>query len=391
MFIGLYIKKEMTHEITFRIYTGNKYVDINTVTESLSLESLLEIEEGVAFENSVYLREPDSLKPAEIRSFLTAMKGIEIVKNERFDAKIEVSLSDTASLTVNDNVLTLKLPIELVKNPKDRRRTLAGNLGLLYSLSLYLFEKKFGIVSYHSSALVDEKNRLVFINGGEASSGKSVIMLDYMSHYGRDSDYRVLSTEMGHFSIVNNELLAYCGSVFDNVSLFPDEPEKIKLMSKLFPDTRLPDPDIKTEVRGTDGSVKIAVSVKDYYARKMCYSSKNGYKLVYLMPGIKMGKKNKAPVLMEADEFTGLFSSLVGVARQKLGQKQPSWIYNEQASLLIPAWFLAGEQNAEAETIEKSLKEDFLRAVVKIEGSPLDFNRKPGEYWRKISDLLDLK
>jgi hypothetical protein len=380
----------MTGESIFRVYAGGRYVDIKTIAEGLSIEDLLEMEEGRILEKSVYLREPDSMIPSEIRSFLTAMREIEIVESEKVDATIKVSLSNAASLSVIDDELVLKLPDNLVKNPKDRRRTLAGNLGLLYSLSLFLFEKKYGIVSYHSSALVDEKNRLVFINGGEASSGKSVVMLEYMSHYGRDSDYRVLSTEMGHFSIVNNEFTAYSGSVYDNVSLFPNEPEKIRLMNRLFPDAKLPDPDTEVEVRGTDGSVKIAVSVKDYYARQMCYSSKEGYKLVYLMPTIKMGKKTENPVVMKEDEWGGLFSSLVGVARQKLGQKQPSWIYNEEAALLLPAWFLAGEQEVEARTIENSLKDEFLKAVIKIEGSPLDFNRNPGEYWGKIRDVLDL-
>jgi len=162
-------------------------------------------------------------------------------------------------------------------------------------------------------------------------------------------------------------------------------------MNRLFPDSRLPDPNMETEVRGTDGSVKTAVSVKDYYACKPCYSSKNGYKLIYLMPAIKKGKKTKDPLVVEVDEFSGLFSSLVGVARQKLGQKQPSWIYNEEASLLLPVWHLAGEQNMEAKTIENSLKKDYLKAVVIIEGTPLDFNKKPGEYWRKIIDALNLK
>ena len=50
----------MANEITFRIYTGNKYVDIKILTEGVSLEKLLEIEEGEHLENSVYLREPDS-------------------------------------------------------------------------------------------------------------------------------------------------------------------------------------------------------------------------------------------------------------------------------------------------------------------------------------------
>ncbi len=382
----------MADEIVFRIFAGDKYVDIKTMTEDISIESLLEVEEGGGLENSVYLREPNSINPSEIRSFLTAMKGIKIIKTDNFDALVKVFLSDAPSLrVVDDEVFELTLSKKLIERPRDRRRTLAGNLGLFYSLSLYLFEKKFGIVSYHSSAMVDEKNRLVFINGGEASSGKSVIMLDYMSYYGRDTDYRVLSTEMGHFSIRNEEFVAYAGAVFDNISLFPDEPEKMRLMNDLFPGTGLPDPDAESEVRGTDGSIKTAISVKDYYAGQQSYSSNDGFKLVYLMPSINIGKETRDPVIMQRHEYSGLFSSLAGVARQKLGQKQPSWIYDEMAALLLPAWIFSKEQYMQSKTIEDSLKGHFLKAVVEIEGSPVDFNKNPGQYWMKIVDFLDLK
>jgi len=380
----------MASEITFRIYAGDKYVDIKTAAEGLDWESLLEVEKGKGRESSVYLREPNSIKPAEIRSFLTAMKGIKIVESKAGDAQINISIDDNPSLKVVEGVWQLKLSQGLVEKPKDKRRTLAGNLGLFYSLSLYLLEKKYGIVSYHSSALVDEKNRIIFINGGEASSGKSVIMLDFMAHYGRGSEYKVLSTEMGHISIKDGQFRAYSGAAFDNISLFPNEPEKIQLLNKLFPDTALPDPDAPTEVRGTDGSVKTPISVKEYYASQDSYSSRNGYKLVYLMPTIKMGKATRSPAIMERKEYGGLFSTLVGAARQKLGQKQPSWIYDERASLLLPVGALATEQEMEAKTVENSFKKDILQAVVKIEGNPVDFNKKPGEYWSQIVDLLDL-
>ena len=382
----------MSEEIVFRIYAGEKYVDVKTVTEGISIERLLEVEEGEDLENSVYLREPNSLNPSEIRSFLTAMKGIEIVKTDNFDALVKILLGDAPSLrVVDDEVFELTLSKRLIERPRDRRRTLAGNLGLFYSLSLYLFEKKFGIVSYHSSAMVDEKKRLVFINGGEASSGKSVIMLDFMSYYGTDADYRVLSTEMGHFSIRNEEFVAYAGAAFDNISLFPDEPEKMRLMNDLFPGTGLPDPDADSEVRGTDGSIKTAISVKDYYASQQSYSSDEGFKLVYLMPTIKRGKATRDPFILQKSEYSGLLSSLAGVARQKLGQKQPSWIYDEMAALLLPAWIFSKEQYMQSKTIEDSLKGNFLKAVVEIEGSPVDFNKSPGQYWKKIVKLLDLR
>jgi hypothetical protein len=237
---------------------------------------------------------------------------------------------------------------------------------------------------------VDEKNRLVYINGGEASSGKSVIMLEYMAHYGSGSDYRVLSTEMGHLSIVDGELRAFSGACFDNVSLFPGEPEKISLMERLFPGDELPDPDGEVEVRGTDGSVKTAVSVREFYARSGSYSSRDGYRLVYLMPTIHPSFKTVDPDILPSDGYGGLLSSLVGVARQKLGQKQPSWIYDERADLFLPAWYLGAEQAMDARTIEQSLQAQHLRAVVRIKGNPMDFNRNPGAYWSKIARLLKL-
>ena len=381
----------MQKEATFRIFAGDKHVDIKVVTEGFGVEQLLEIAEGDALHRSVFLREPRASQPSEIRSFLTAMRDIAIVQGDNPDARVEVFLGSEPSLVVTGGSFRLTLPPELLENPRDRRRTLAGNLGFLYSLSLYLLEKKHQIVSYHSSALVDEHHRLIFINGGDASCGKSVIMLDYMAYYGMDSDSRVLSTEMGHFRIADHELVAYGGSRFDNVSLFPKEAEKAELMHRLFPRDLIPSPDADSEVRGTDGSVKTAVSVKDYYARQNSYSSREGYRLVYLMPAISPGNIAREPSLVDRQAFGGLLSSLIGVARQKLGQKQPSWIYDEKAPLFLPAWFLASEQEMEARTIEQSLTEEYLRAVVRVEGNPIDFNRAPGALWRKIVRLLELE
>jgi hypothetical protein len=377
-------------EAIFRIFAGDKHVDIQTVTRGFPLERLFELEEGDKLEDSVFLRAPKSEVPSEIRSFLTAMRDIRVEAQGSADARIGIDLGEEPGLEVEGEAFRLTLSPELIDRPKDRRRTLAGNLGLFYSLSLYLLEKKHGIVSYHSSALVDEKNRLVYINGGEASSGKSVIMLEYMAHYGAGSEYRVLSTEMGHLSIADGELTAYSGAGFDNVSLFPGEPEKTELMGRLFPQDRMPDPDGEVEVRGTDGSVKTAVSVGEYYARSSSYCSREGYRLVYLMPTIHPSYKTMDPVILPRESYGGLLSSLIGVARQKLGQKQPSWIYDERAALFLPAWYLGAEQRMEGRTIERSLQERSLRAVVRIKGNPMDFNRDPGAYWSKIARLLEL-
>jgi hypothetical protein len=195
---------------------------------------------------------------------------------------------------------------------------------------------------------------------------------------------------MGHLSIVDGELTAFGGAGFDNVSLFPGEPEKIELMERLFPDHEMPDPEGPVEVRGTDGSVKTAVSVEKYYGRNPSYSSAEGYRLVYLMPTIHPRFETVEPDILPGDGYGGLLSSLIGVARQKLGQKQPSWIYDERADLFLPASYLGAEQAMESRTIEQSLEEQHLRAVVRIKGNPIDFNRSPGAYWQKIARLLEL-
>ena len=145
------------------------------------------------------------------------------------------------------------------------------------------------------------------------------------------------------------------------------------------------------DVRGTDGSVKAPLSVANYYARQPSYSSRDGYRLVYVLANIKRGMETKPPRLMPAGKRAGVLSRLVGVARQKLGQKQPSWVYAERAPLLLPAWYLAGQQRMEADTIEESLSDRFLRATIEVEGSPADFTRRPGQYWSKIAELLELR
>jgi hypothetical protein len=199
---------------------------------------------------------------------------------------------------------------------------------------------------------------------------------------------------MGHFAINDHGLTFYSGASFDNVSLFASEPEKKRLLKDLFPESEFPDPDAEMmtdEIRGSDGSIKTAVPIKDYYARKSRYSSKDGYRLVYLLPEIGIGRATTEPVLLHRSQHSGLLSILVGVARQKLGQKQPSWIYDERASLLLPVGFLSRQQAGEARAIEESLEEEYLAGVIRIKGDPREFNRRPGRYWGNVAKLLSLK
>lgn len=371
----------------FRIFAGKHFVDIQVNTEApLTIEKLLAINEGEELMSSIFLRTPRSDHPDEIRCFLSAMHDIQVVDSKSPDGKIRYIHGDPVSLQVNNDVIEITVTEELVKNPKDHRRSLAGNLSILYSYSLFLLEKKHGIISYHSSALVDEEKKRIFVTGGDASSGKSVLMLEMMAYAYKNKrkNLRVLSTEMGHVS-VQDEMVAYTGARTDNVALFPGEHEKVELMKMLFPNDILPDPDDKSvTTRGTDGSVKTPVSVLNYFATQEEYSSAEGYQMVYLMPTIKMGNPMQDPkIVPPSDE---LLESLVKVAQQKLGKKLPNWLYTEEITL--PVEYFSGEEKMERETIAKTLKEPFFKAVVEIQGDPVAFNKEPGEYWKKIESVL---
>lgn len=372
----------------FRIFAGNKYVDIQIdAEEPLTMEKLLDIQDGEDLMSSIFLRKPRSDYPDEIRCFLSAMHDIQVVASDAPDGYVKYRHGEPAALQVVDDVIEITLTEELAKNPKDHRRSLAGNLSILYAYALYLFEKQHGIISYHSSALVDEEKKYIYVTGGDASSGKSVLMLEMMAYaYKHEKkNLRVLSTEMGHIS-VKDAMVAYTGAKTDNVALFPGEHEKVALMKMLFPNDVLPDPDDKTvTTRGTDGSVKTPVSVSDYFATQPEYSSADGYQMVYLMPTIKMGNPVQDPVIVTPSEE--LFESLVKVAQQKLGKKLPNWLYTETVSL--PVEYFAQEEQMEKDTIAKTLKPPYLKAVIEIQGDPVEFNKNPGAYWEKIESVLD--
>jgi hypothetical protein len=378
----------MANAAIFRIYAGNLYVSIKVITKGIDLESLLEVKKREDLENSPYLTEPVSSKPDEIRSFFTAMKKIEISENHDYDAEICVEVSKTSSLSFEDSMVECKLPETLIKKPKDRRRTLAGNLGLLFSLSLHLLQKKFGIISYHSSVLVDKENQIIFlITGNTASIGKSVLMLEYLAHYGKDKNHQIVSCEMGHIRIMKNECRVYSGARFDNIALVKNESAKIALMKKLFPREKLPNESAK--VKRTNKMVKTPVSLKDYYTNKDVYSSKQGFKLVYILPQIRSRIITKDPVLIKHTDSTVL-DLLVRAAEEKLGLNRPVWFFEENTKLCLPAGPFISQRKKLEKTIGNSLQKKFLRGIIRIEGNPLDFIHRPGTTWPRIIQSLNL-
>ena len=112
----------------------------------------------------------------------------------------------------------------------DRRCSLFGNLGLFFRFALALLERRYGIFSFHASAMyVPEQNELMLVVGG-AGAGKTVFLME-----GLRRGYQIFSTEMTHLEFRGGDVVLHKGSLVDNIRLgtfvydFPDVAAQIGL------------------------------------------------------------------------------------------------------------------------------------------------------------------
>lgn len=112
----------------------------------------------------------------------------------------------------------------------DRRCSLFGNLGLFFRFALAVLERRFGVFSFHASAMyLPERNELMLVVGG-AGAGKTVYLME-----GLRRGYRIFSTEMTHLELRGNDVVFHKGSLVDNIRQgtfeydFPDVAERLGL------------------------------------------------------------------------------------------------------------------------------------------------------------------
>ncbi len=112
----------------------------------------------------------------------------------------------------------------------DRRCSLFGNLGLFFRFALALLERRYGIFSFHASAMyLPDRNELMLVVGG-AGAGKTVFLLE-----GLRRGYQVYSTEMTHLEFRGDDVVFHKGSLVDNIRQgnfvhdFPDVAERLGL------------------------------------------------------------------------------------------------------------------------------------------------------------------
>jgi hypothetical protein len=155
----------------------------------------------------------------------------------------------------------------------DLRYSLWGNQGFLYRYVLYLLEKYHKIYNLHACALFNEKAHSLYVIIGGAGSGKTIYLLS-----GLKKGLRLLSTETVHFSLKNNEIEWFKGSLVDNVrfgTLVYDFP-------LFLPDVELPPPEKLWQK-------KIALDLSSYATD--CDTIENAEAVYILFPRIEEGRK----------------------------------------------------------------------------------------------------
>ncbi len=189
---------------------------------------------GLASNNDFLINDPQYFESMILQSLLTDVWKIEKVPYEDVDAEFWVYDISGKPLSVQSENNGRRLVLEgdftrAEKSCSDNRYSLFGNIGLLFKYLLVVLERK-GIFSFHASAIYKDSHLVMFV--GPAASGKTVFILSAI-----EQGWKVLTVEMTHCELKNNDLIIHKGALYDNVRVgnltvdFPGaiEPLKIKV------------------------------------------------------------------------------------------------------------------------------------------------------------------
>ena len=172
---------------------------------------------GLVSNNQNLINNPEFFESrAVIQSLVTNVLAVpEIPYAEPLDARMVILDLPQAQPSVHvgaDEVFAVADFSALEAACSDRRCSLFGNLGLFFRFALAVLERRYGIFSFHASAMyLPEENELMLVVGG-AGAGKTVFLLE-----GLRRGYQVFSTEMTHLELRGGEVVFHKGSLVDNI------------------------------------------------------------------------------------------------------------------------------------------------------------------------------
>ncbi|MCL6520316.1 MAG: hypothetical protein K6T99_10830 [Armatimonadetes bacterium] len=193
---------------------------------------------GLASNNKFLITDPQYFEAMILQSLLTDVWRIEKVPYENVDAEFWVyDVAERAiSFQFEKNGRRLILIGDFTKAEKlcsDNRYSLFGNIGLFFKYLLVVLEKK-GVFSFHASAIFKDGRLVMFV--GPAASGKTVFILSAI-----EKGWKVLTVEMAHCEIKNQNLIIHKGALYDNIrvgNLTIDFPDAIEPLNIKIPDTK---------------------------------------------------------------------------------------------------------------------------------------------------------
>lgn len=196
---------------------------------------MLQARFGLVSNNRQLISNPEFFESrAVIQSLVTNVHAVpEIPYAEPLDAHmyiIDLPQAPPSIRVGTDEVFAAADFSGLEAGCSDRRCSLFGNLGLFFRFALALLERRYGVFSFHASAMyVPERNELLLVVGG-AGAGKTVFLME-----GLRRGYQIFSTEMTHVEFRGGDVVLHKGSLVDNIRLgtfvydFPDVAEQIGL------------------------------------------------------------------------------------------------------------------------------------------------------------------
>jgi hypothetical protein len=258
---------------------------------------------------------------------------------------IDDNQQDTMSMTMQNGTYLFSGPIKsLEENSTDKRSSIFGNMGIFSKICVLELEKR-GIYSFHSTSFVQPgTNRLYLVLGG-SGAGKSTVLLKAVKE-----GMQIFGTELTHFSIRDEKVIFYKGSLWQNCrmgNLVEDFPSLLETFS------------IEYTPNGNPWKQYLSVDLKPWQYQDDVMENPE---VVILFPRIESDRS-------EAERYplkkSGISYSAYGNLADKVSP--PSYIYN---AVFIPSVDNGSDQTARMEAAQNFLKYVDLRACWKFLTSP---------------------
>jgi len=258
---------------------------------------------------------------------------------------LEDNQQNTLNMSMQNGTYLFSGPIKSLEECcTDKRSTIFGNMGIFAKICVLELEKR-GIYSFHSTSFVQPgTNRLYLVLGG-SGAGKSTVLLKAVKE-----GMQIFGTELTHFSIKDNRVIFYKGSLWQNCrmgNLVEDFPSLLETFS------------IDYTPNGNPWKQYLSVDLKPWQYQNDVMEHPE---VVILFPRIESDRR-------EAERYplkkTGISYSAYGNLADKVSP--PSYLYNK---IFIPSVDNGSDQTARMEAAQEFLKYVDLRACWKFLTNP---------------------